>query len=232
MNIVITGASKGIGKAITKSFASGANKLFVCSRKQQDLDALIQELTAGDISVSIMGFQADLSDKSQAIAFADWVNGFGTTDILVNNAGNYLPGNISDEPDGTLEDMISTNLYSAYHVTRSLLPKMKLAKRGHIFNMCSIASLNAYPGGGSYSISKFALHGFNKNLREELKPFGIKVTAIIPGAVMTDSWAGFDNSKGRIMEVDDIATMIVAASKLSPQAVIEEIIFRPQLGDL
>lgn len=105
-------------------------------------------------------------------------------------------------------------------------------RQGHIFNMCSIASLQAYHNGGSYSISKFALMGFSKNLREELKQYNIKVTAVYPGAVMTESWSGFDNTTQRIMEADDIAAMIVAATKLSPQAVVEDIIIRPQLGDL
>jgi short-subunit dehydrogenase len=103
---------------------------------------------------------------------------------------------------------------------------------GHIFNMCSIASLQAYEGGGGYSISKFALNGFSQNLRHELKSTGIKVTAVFPGAVLTDSWGNFDNSNGRIMESDDIAAMVYAASNLSPQAVVEEIVLRPQLGDL
>jgi NADP-dependent 3-hydroxy acid dehydrogenase YdfG len=105
-------------------------------------------------------------------------------------------------------------------------------KRGHIFNICSIASLRAYDGGGTYSISKFALNGFSQNLRHEMKPHGIKVTAVFPGAVLTDSWGDFDNSNHRIMEASDIAKMIFAASTLSPQAVVEEITIRPQLGDL
>jgi short-subunit dehydrogenase len=103
---------------------------------------------------------------------------------------------------------------------------------GHIFNICSIASLQAYPNGGSYSISKFALHGFTRNLREELKPTGVKVTGVYPGAVLTDSWGGFDNSGGRIMEVSDVALMIYQATQLSPQACVEDIVLRPQLGDL
>jgi short-subunit dehydrogenase len=106
------------------------------------------------------------------------------------------------------------------------------SRNGHIFNLCSIASLQAYPGGGAYSISKFALLGFTKNLRHELKPHGIKVTAIIPGAVYTDSWKGSGVSKNRIMESEDIAKIIFGATQLSPQAVTEEIILRPQAGDL
>ena len=128
--------------------------------------------------------------------------------------------------------MITTNLYSAYHVTRSIVPVMIKNNSGHIFNICSIASLQAYNNGGSYSISKFALMGFSKNLREELKSYNIKVSSVYPGAVLTDSWGDFDNSNNRIMEADDIAKMIVAASKLSAQAVVEDIVLRPQLGDL
>jgi NADP-dependent 3-hydroxy acid dehydrogenase YdfG len=105
-------------------------------------------------------------------------------------------------------------------------------KSGHIFNVCSIAALKAYPNGGAYSISKFALHGFTINLRHEMKAHGIKVTAVHPGAVMTDSWAGFDNSQNRIMEAEDIAAMVLAATRLSIQACVEEIVIRPQLGDL
>ncbi|MBC7721603.1 MAG: SDR family oxidoreductase, partial [Pedobacter sp.] len=123
-------------------------------------------------------------------------------------------------------------LYSAYHLTRALLPKMMEQKSGSIFNICSIASLQAYANGGSYSISKYALLGFSKNLREELKPYGIKVSAVMPGATFTDSWAGSGINLERIMEANDVAKMVFAASQLSPQAVMEDIVLRPQLGDL
>ena len=128
--------------------------------------------------------------------------------------------------------MIAVNLYSAYYVTRGLLPSMMKKRSGHIFNMCSIASLKAYSNGGSYSISKFALMGLTKNLREELKPYNIKVTAVYPGAVYTASWEGSGIDPARIMEVNDIAEMIYAASLLSPQACVEDIVIRPQQGDL
>ncbi|HEY6505216.1 MAG TPA: SDR family NAD(P)-dependent oxidoreductase, partial [Chitinophagaceae bacterium] len=81
-------------------------------------------------------------------------------------------------------------------------------------------------------ISKFALYGFSKNLREEMKPHGIKVTSVLPGAVMTGSWGDYDNSSKRIMEAGDVAKLIYTASQLSPQACVEDIILRPQLGDL
>lgn len=98
--------------------------------------------------------------------------------------------------------------------------------------MSSTAGLKAYPNGGSYSISKFALRGFSVNLREELKPYNIKVTTVFPGAAYTDSWASSGIEEKRFMEAADIAKMVYAASGLSPQACVEDIILRPQLGDI
>lgn len=227
MNIIITGGTKGIGKAIVKKFASDKNNtVLVCARNQNDLDALKNEIDNVEI------FNCDVSKADEAKAFAEWCLAFGVPDIVVNNAGSYLPGNTYDEPAGTLEKMIEVNLYSAYYVTKNILPAMMQNKKGHVFNMSSIAGIQAYEGGGSYSISKFALSGYTKNLRHELKPYGIKVTAVYPGAVYTDSWAGSGVPEERIMEANDIAEMIYAASKLSPQACVEDIVIRPQLGDL
>jgi short-subunit dehydrogenase len=109
---------------------------------------------------------------------------------------------------------------------------MKSAKSGHIFNICSIASIQAYPNGGSYAISKFAMLGFSKCLREELKEFGIRVSAIMPGATKTASWEGVDIPDDRFMKAEDIAETIYAAYILSSRSVVEEIIIRPLLGDL
>ena len=163
----------------------------------------------------------------------EWVlNNADTVDVLVNNTGTFIQGNVSDEPDGALDTMLGVNLFSAYHTTRAVLPKMKAQKSGHIFTICSIASLGAYPGGGAYGISKYALLGFTRNLRAELKEHGIKVTAVIPGAVYTDSWKGSGVAESRIMEAEDLAKMMLAATQLSPQAVVEDIVIRPQLGDL
>jgi len=174
----------------------------------------------------------DLSLKTSVTDFGNFCLQFGKPDVVVNNAGEFLPGSIHTEAEGTLEKMMESNLYSAYHLTRILLPKMMEAQHGHIFNMCSIASVQAYPNGGSYSLSKFALLGLSKNLREEMKPYNIKVTAIIPGAAYTDSWSQSGLPEQRFMEIDDVAKMVYAAARLSPQACVEEIVLRPQLGDI
>ena len=233
MNIVITGASKGIGKAVATAFAADNHDLFLCARNEVALYNTVAELQVKFPDSTINAMVADVANKEDNKKLAEWIaQKAGTTDVLINNAGQFLPGSVYNEPEGLLEQMMAVNVYSAYQLTRQLLPAMMTAKQGHIFNLCSIASLQAYANGGSYSISKFAVMGFSKNLREELKPYNIKVTAVYPGAVMTDSWGDFDNSQQRIMEANDIAAMIIAATKLSPQAVVEDIVIRPQLGDL
>ena len=233
MNAVITGASRGIGKALAEIFALHGYNLFLCSKNENHLLATIDELKTKYPNVGIDGKALDLGQKQNAAMFGEWVmNNADTADVLVNNTGTFIQGNVSDEPDGALETMLAVNLYSAYHTTRAVLPKMKAQRRGHIFTLCSIASLAAYPGGGAYSISKYALLGFTRNLRSELTEHGIKVTAVIPGAVYTDSWKGSGVPQERIMEVEDLAKMVFAASQLSPQAVVEDIVLRPQLGDL
>jgi short-subunit dehydrogenase len=109
---------------------------------------------------------------------------------------------------------------------------MKEIRRGHVFNMCSIASIKAYPNGGSYAISKFALLGFSKVLREELKEFNVRVTAVLPGATRTASWDGVDLPEDRFMRAEDVAETVFSAYSISERSVVEEIIIRPQLGDI
>jgi short-subunit dehydrogenase len=232
MNIVITGASKGFGKAIAEQFAAEGHSIFICSRGEASLYQTQQELLTRFPDAAIRAMPANMGDKAQVQAFANWVLASGVPDILVNNAGQFIPGSIHNEADGVLEEMLTMNLHSAYWLTRALLPAMMEKRNGHIFNICSIASLHAYPNGGSYGISKYALLGFSRNLREEMKPYGLKVTAVMPGAAYTASWEGSGIDPKRMMTAEDIATMVVAASKLSPSACVEDIVMRPQLGDL
>jgi short-subunit dehydrogenase len=231
-NIIITGASRGLGYAIAEIFAENGNHLFLTSVTEIKLSKAVGQLQNRFPNIVIKSKPFDLSKKEQARAFGEWCLKNGSPDVLVNNAGSFAGSNVHNEEDGALEEMIETNLYSAYHLTRVIVPAMIERKSGHIFNMSSIAGLKAYPNGGSYSISKFALRGFSINLRDELKRYNIKVTTVFPGAAYTDSWAASGLERKRFMEADDIAKMVYAASQLSPHACVEEIILRPQLGDI
>ena len=230
--IVVTGGTKGIGRAVVEKFASHGFDVVVSARNAADLETL-RERTEKKFNIQVFIRPTDMAVKDQVHDFARYILDLKRpVDVLVNNAGYFSPGQISSEPEGTLEGMVNANLYSAYHMTRGLVKGMMTAQSGHIFNMCSIASFTAYPNGGSYAISKFALLGFSKCLREELKSFNIRVTAVMPGATRTSSWDGVDLPDERFMAVEDVADSIFNAYSLSPRTVVEEIILRPQQGDI
>jgi short-subunit dehydrogenase len=229
--IVVTGGTKGIGRAIIERFAKENFDVATCARNKKELEELTARLQESGVETFFR--VADMSSKNDAQQFARFVLDLGrSVDVLVNNAGYFLPGSITTEEGGTLESMINANLYSAYHTTRGIATAMKAKKNGHIFNMCSIASIKAYANGGSYAISKFAMLGFSKCLREELMPFNIRVTAVMPGATKTRSWEGADLPDDRFMTVEDVAECVYNAFALSKRSVVEEIIIRPQLGDI
>src|SRR3954454_25312515 len=174
MNIVVTGASKGLGLAIADKFAGDGqgHTLLLCARNAETLQQVATDMQSRYPHTRILVQTCDMSKKEGVLRFADWIlETVNKIDILVNHAGQFVPGSVHNEPEGALDQMINTNLYSAYHLTRALLPTMMAAREGHIFNMCSIASFKAYANGGAYSISKFALAGFSKNLRAELKSY-------------------------------------------------------------
>ena len=232
MKALITGSSKGIGKAICDKLALMGYDLVLNARNQNDLAAQQSKLQSQYPNQQFDCYPADLSVKANVLALGQFICDSKNLDVLINNAGIFIPGAIAEENDGALEQMMQTNLYSAYHLTRKVLSLLKASPKAHIFNMCSVASEMAYPNGGSYSISKFALLGFSKGLREELKPDNIKVTSILPGATWSNSWAGVDLPQERLMEASDVAEIVAAALTLSNSAVLEEVTLRPQLGDL
>lgn len=231
-NAIITGATHGIGAAIARRLAREGFSLAVCARNDRELQLLKAELEAGG-SPRVITVAADMALPEAVAGFAAKVlQHFPQVDILVNNVGIFEPGKLCEEPEGQLQHMMQVNVYSIYDLSRRIVPQMKQRKQGHIFNMCSVASLKAYPNGGSYSISKYALLGFSDNLREELKPYHIRVTAICPGATHSRSWSNSGVAEERLIPAEDIATMLWAAYSLSPQSDTELLVLRPQLGDL
>ncbi|MCB0602330.1 MAG: SDR family oxidoreductase [Saprospiraceae bacterium] len=233
MRAIISGGTKGIGLAIAEQLVGEGYDLALCSRQVTDLIAAQKKLLQIRTGAEILIRETNVRNKEEIKGFVDYVLGkWDRIDVLVNNAGIFISGKITEEEDGVLEEMIETNLYGVYNMTRAVLPAMLPYHRGHIINMASIASIIAYPNGGSYSISKFGLLGFSKVLREELKPAGIKVTALLPGATWSDSWSGADLPYERLIETRDIAKIVSSILSLSDSADIEELIVRPQLGDL
>lgn len=234
-NIVVTGGSRGIGRALVERFVRAGFPVITCARSAEDLDTLVAAVQHATPGAVLHTLPADLSNHADAVRFGEFVRAVpGEVDVLVHNAGAFVPGRLQDEPtDGQqLRQMLAANLLSAYDVTQALLPDMIAQRRGHIFTICSTASLTAYPNGGSYGIAKHALYGFTKNLREELKEHNVRVTAVLPGATYTDSWAGAGLPPERFIKPEDLAEAVFATYQLSEQAVVEELLIRPQLGDI
>ncbi len=229
---VITGGTKGIGRAIVEKFASQKFDIVTCSRKPEELAALQQHLESV-YSVRAFVLPSDMSVSHEVTAFTKYIADLQRpVDVLVNNAGFFVPGQVLEEGEGVLQSMIEANVYSAYRMTRGLAHAMKARRSGHIFTICSVASILAYPNGGSYTISKFALLGFTKVLREELKEYNVRVTAVLAGATRTASWDGVALPDDRFMRPEDVAEAVFGAYALSPRSVVEEILMRPQQGDI
>lgn len=220
--IVVTGGSKGIGRAIADRFIAEGFDAIVCARSIEGIQG-----------TRLLPIAADLSSRDGVRVLLDYIQSLNRpVDVLVNNTGVFQPGQIHNEAEGTFEELMNTNVASAYHLTRGLVGDMITRRKGHIFMMCSTASITPYTNGGSYCISKFALLGMSRVLREELKPHNVKVTALLPGATLTASWEGTDLPEDRFMKADDVANSAWAAYSLSKSAVVEEILIRPQLGDI
>ena len=233
--VVVTGGTKGIGRALVLRFARAGYAVATCARTAEELTVLAATVAYHVPGAVLHTLPADLADPAGCACFAEFVLAQpGTLAAVVHNAGAFLPGRLQDEPaDGSqLRQLLAVNLLSAYDLTRALLPTLVRQGSGHIFTLCSTASITAYPTGGSYGIAKHALYGFTRNLREELKGQGIRVTAVLPGATLTASWEGVDLPAERFIRADDVAEAIFGAFSLSPQAVVEELLIRPQLGDI
>ena len=231
--ILVTGGTKGIGRAIIEKFAADGFHIITCARHEEDLKALKLDIERKFTFSKVFYRATDVSEPEALEAFITYVKSLNIRlDVLVNNAGVFIPGTITGESNTVLPYMLATNLNSAYLITKAFVEDMIRRRSGHIFMMCSTASITAYTNGGSYCVSKFALYGLSKVLREELKLHGVKVTAILPGATYTASWEGVDLPPERFMKPEDVASAISNAYCMSASAVAEEILIRPQLGDI
>lgn len=231
--ILITGCTKGIGLAIAEAFAANGFNIAGCARNTQQLSELFVRFSTQYPSQQFLFETCDASNIDELKSFAaDAIADFGSIEVLVNNAGIFEPGSILEEPEGQFEKIWQVNLSSAYHLCRAVVPSMVKNKKGHVFNICSVASIKAYPNGGSYGISKFGLYGLNQTLREEVKEHNVRVTALLPGATFTQSWEASGLPPERFMTSEDIAKIVWTCYELSERTNVEQIILRPILGDI
>jgi short-subunit dehydrogenase len=232
-NVLITGATKGMGRSIAIAFATEGINVAICSRNFEELAAFKKELEQVNPGIKVFAAVADGSNKAELLQFAEAAEQeLGFISIIVNNLGMYVYSSILDDGDAAFEKMLHTNLMPAVHLYRYFGKKMITARHGHIFNICSVAALNPIAEAGAYSVTKTALFGLNKVMRLEMQAHNVKVTAIIPGSTLTDSWKGITVEKDTMVLPDDIASAIINIYKMSPGANVDEMIIKPAPGQI
>ncbi len=232
MTIVITGASQGIGRSLALAFAAEPQaRLALLSRNVAKLDRVAADCRALGAEADV--FPCDVTDeeavhKTAAAVLARW----GAPGVLANVAGAFEPGGFRTMKLTRFREQIETNLTSAFLVTQAFIEPMIENGGGHIFFMGSVASIQGYPGGAAYCAAKHGLLGLARVVRAETLDKGVRVTSILPGATLTPSWGQTDLPAERFIPPESVAEATVAAWKLSERAVVEEILIRPQLGDI
>ena len=231
--VMITGASQGIGAAIAKVFAQELRgvRLALVARNEKNLRSIARSCAKLGAEAEI--FICDVSDESAVSVLAREVKDrLGSVDVLINNAGKFAGAPFTATTVAAFDHMISANLRSAFLVTRAFVPEMVRRKRGDVFFMSSIAGRAAYPNGAGYCAAKFGVAGLAHVLRAETKESGVRVCCVYPGAAWTPSWQGSGVKEERIMPADDVARSFFDVYQLSRRTVVEEIVLRPQRGDV
>lgn len=230
--VVVTGASVGIGAATARAFARNpGTAVALVSRDRAKLEETAAACRSEGATADV--FPCDLTDRAEVADMAAAVaERYAVPTAVVNNAGVFAPGGVAETDAEAFAAQVETNLMTAYHVTRAFLPDMIERGSGHFFFTGSVASIRGYPRGAAYCASKHALLGLARALREETKENGIRVTTLLPGATLTPSWEGSGFPDDRFMPAADVAEAIVGAYRMSGRSVVEEILIRPQLGDI
>jgi 3-oxoacyl-[acyl-carrier protein] reductase len=233
MNVLITGASKGMGKAIALNMAANGHELTLCARNLKDLELLKTQILNNYPERKIFVKEIDCSKKSEILEFVAYsLANLGHIDVLVNNVGVFIPSRILDEEDDALELHMRTNVYAAYYLYKKLAPQMKEREKGFIFNICSVASIETIVNAGSYCVTKSALLSLNNIMREEMMDKQVKVTAILPGSTLTDSWEGTSVSPDEFIQPEDVALAIEQIMKMSKGANVNQILIKPIHGQI
>jgi 3-oxoacyl-[acyl-carrier protein] reductase len=226
MNAIITGATKGIGRAIALNLAKKGYNLALCARNHHDLNDLKTALE--NFGVKVLVIPTDCAQKEQVLNFAEQTMAFfDKVDVLVNNIGVFYPGSLLDEEDEVFEKQQRINVNVAYYLAKIFGKIMRKQCSGHIFNICSVASREAVENAGSYSVTKAAMLSLNHVLRKELAQYNVKVTAIIPGSTLTASWEGTTIEQDKFVQPEDIAKSLYTILNLSNGVNVDELVLKP-----
>ena len=231
--VLVTGASQGIGAAVAWLFAREVRgvHLALVARNAAKLRAVARACQRTGAVAEV--FACDVTDEAAVAAMARAVTRrFGRVDVLVNNAGRFAGAPFLRTRVADFDAQLAVNLRSVFLVSRAIVPGMARRGRGDVFNLSSIAGRQAYPNGAAYCAAKFGVTGLTQVMRAELKGRGVRVCAVHPGATWTPSWEGSGFKPERMMLADDVARAILDIYRLGRRTVVEEIVLRPQLGDV
>ena len=226
LSALVTGGSRGIGRAIAVRLAKLGAKVAICGREQAALDETLAALhgIGGQAHAQIANVT-----RAEEISklLADTEAAIGPLAILVNNAGIGLFGPVAEQSEADWDRVLDTNLKSVFLVSRAVAPGMMRRGRGDIVNISSLAGLNAFAGGGIYCASKWGLQGLTACMAEDLRGHGIRVSAVCPGSVATDFGAGRDKKKPNALQPEDVAHAVETIVTQAPGSFVSEIQIRP-----
>jgi 3-oxoacyl-[acyl-carrier protein] reductase len=227
---LVTGAGRGIGRAIALALAQEGAKLALVARSQTDLEKVAQEIRARDAEAMVI--PADMRDEKQVRGMvAKTVEKFGALHVLVNNAGLVYFHTVAEMQTAEWDEMFAVNLRGVFLATREAIPHLRRAGESFVINIASLAGKNTFVNGGGYCATKWGLRAFSQCLMLEERKYGVRVLVVCPGSVDTGFAAGRSgsphSSAKEIVRPEDVATTITMAITMPQRAMVSEIDVRP-----
>jgi len=223
---LVTGASRGIGLAIARRLGRMGARVAICACDETRLRAAAEELRRA--GTEILAVAADVSRAADVAALVEEVNrAWGDLDILVNNAGTGLFAPLHELGESDWDTILDTNLKGVFLCSKQVAPQMIRRRRGHIINISSLAGKNAMAGGGAYCASKWGLLGMTQCMAEDLRGYGVRVSAVCPGTVQTEFSPHAGKDPQKMLQPEDVAHAVAMIVTQTPQSFISEVSLRP-----
>lgn len=225
---LVTGSSRGIGKAIAARLARFGAAVSLCGRDRKILEETALELKT--ISSRVLCSVSDVTDPRDISSLVQATEErLGPITLLVNNAGIGNPGfgPVQDKSEADWDLVLNTNLKSVFLVSRAVVPLMIQRRRGDIINISSLAGKNTFAGGGLYCASKWGLQGLSGCMAEDLRPYGIRVSVICPGSVATEFSGRGPKDPAKVLRAEDVAHAVAMVALQGPQSFVSEVHLRP-----
>jgi 3-oxoacyl-[acyl-carrier protein] reductase len=223
---LVTGASRGIGRAIAWRLGRLGASVAICARSREDLERTASSLR--EQGIRTMPIVADVTRAEDVQRMIEQTcSQFGEIEILVNNAGVGIFGPFHERTESDWDAVLHTNLKAVFLTSRAVAPRMIRLGRGHIINISSLASKSAFSGGAIYCASKWGLMGLTACMAEDLRMHGIRVSVICPGSVATDFSSHAGRDPATLLQPEDVAYAVAMLVAQSPQSCISEVDVRP-----